>query len=133
MAVIDRCLGHQKYIAVFHFQRQHDEWIPLSHTGVGQCTDGAIRLGGNSTNRVTRDLEGTVEVCALGQWGTIAAPDNSYFGIEEATVVCRQLGLSDRGTYTRSFCNGHLVCKVVNVRYIGKQKVTIRLVLFYTR
>ncbi|KAL5499942.1 hypothetical protein EMCRGX_G011417 [Ephydatia muelleri] len=72
-------------------------WVTKS---VGQCTDGAIRLGGNSTNRVTRDLEGTVEVCALGQWGTIAAPDNRYFGIEEATVVCRQLGLSDRVLYS---------------------------------
>ena len=50
------------------------------------CNSGDIRLvGGNNP------LEGRVEVCFYNQWGTVC---DSFWGNEEARVVCRQLGYS---------------------------------------
>lgn len=37
-----------------------------------------------------------MEVCNNGRWGTVCDDD---FGTEEAKVVCRQLGFSDKGCY----------------------------------
>ena len=54
--------------------------------GGGECDKG-IRL----VNGATR-FEGRVEVCVNGVWGT--ACDDDFWGVEEATVVCRQLGFS---------------------------------------
>ena len=53
------------------------------------CHSGEIRLvGGRST------LEGRVEVCADGRWGTVC---DGGWGVNEATVVCRQLGYNTSG------------------------------------
>lgn len=47
------------------------------------CADGEIRLvDGRST------LEGRVEVCYGGVWGTVCS---NLWGVEDASVVCRQL------------------------------------------
>ena len=37
-----------------------------------------------------------MEICVEGFWGTVC---DSGFGIEEATVVCRQLGMKSSGIY----------------------------------
>ncbi len=65
-----------------------------NYAGTGLCTDGSIQLVGGANN-----LQGRVEVCNVGAWGTVC--DDS-FGTNDAQVVCRQLGYSSEGIYT---CN----------------------------
>lgn len=53
------------------------------------CATGQIRLvGGNIIN------EGRLEFCVNNEWGTVC--DDSFSSVD-ATVVCRQLGLSTTG------------------------------------
>ena len=53
------------------------------------CCDGSVRLSGGTVSN-----EGRVELCVSGQWKTVC--DNNW-SMNEARVVCRQLGYSDRG------------------------------------
>ena len=53
------------------------------------CTEGDVRLLEGSTS-----LEGRVEVCKNNGWGTVC---DDGWGKSDATVVCRQLGLSVAG------------------------------------
>ena len=55
------------------------------------CTTGDLRLLGGSTQ-----YEGRVEICNNNVWGTVC--DDSW-GTNDATVVCRQLGLQTNGSY----------------------------------
>ena len=53
------------------------------------CEYGGMRLVGGST-----DLEGNVEICVNGVWGTICDPS---WGATEAKVICTSLGYSEQG------------------------------------
>ena len=77
-------------------------------TQFANCSDGELRLmdGNDGTN-------GRVEICINNAWGSVC---DSGFSQEEATVVCRQLGLlQDEGitqcvTYICVF-HRNMVCK----------------------
>ena len=60
---------------------------PVYFTG---CTHGSIRLQGGSTS-----MNGRVEVCRNGDWGTVC---DDYWSTVDSDVACRQLGFSNSGT-----------------------------------
>ena len=55
------------------------------------CRDGDVRLRGGRHYR-----EGRVEVCRNQQWGRVC---DDEWDKNESTVVCRQLGFSEKGTF----------------------------------
>ncbi|XP_019720817.1 neurotrypsin-like [Hippocampus comes] len=57
------------------------------------CHQGAVRLVGDSSSN-----SGRVEVYLNGQWGAIC---DSHWSDRDASVICRQVGLSDIGTVLR--------------------------------
>ena len=67
-----------------------DILIKMMHFMYIDCDSGDIRLVGGHNS-----LEGRVEVCYSGVWGTVCS---ELWGEEEAIVVCRQLGHSSSGT-----------------------------------
>ena len=62
------------------------KWQKFLYLG---CTEGDIRLLEGTTH-----LEGRVSVCKNNAWGTVC---DSGWQTADATVVCRQLGLSVAG------------------------------------
>jgi deleted-in-malignant-brain-tumors protein 1 len=56
---------------------------------VSACEDGDVRLSGGRHYR-----EGRVEVCRNQQWGRVC---DDEWDTNDSTVVCRQLGLSEKG------------------------------------
>ena len=58
---------------------------------VTDCSNGSVRLTGWTGDEGKVVAEGTVELCLNQQW--VAVCDQSW-GQREATVACRQLGLT---------------------------------------
>ena len=85
-------------------------------TGEAPCTQGSIRLqrGTNSSGRV--------EVCHINVWGTVCG--DSYWGLTDAIVACRQLGLPTTGATNLSLSavpDGTRVSWLRNVRCDGTE------------
>lgn len=55
------------------------------------CREGYVRLAGGRNS-----LEGRIEVCHDGVWGTVC---NNHWEREDASVACRQLGHAHSGKY----------------------------------
>ena len=63
-----------------------------------RCEHGDLRLLSQGVP-VEEQLEGTLEICFAGNWGTIC---DDFWDDTDANVACRQLGFSDMGTCTYS-------------------------------
>lgn len=74
------------------------------------CSDGEIRVVNGSTA-----LQGRVEVCIDGNWGTVC---DASWGAGEAMVACRQLGFSPTGMYLHYTLHGSTVAILTPILYM---------------
>ena len=64
----------------------------------GPSSNGAMRLFNNGSTSLN-NTAGIVQVWNNGEWGNICF--DTTFGMNEANVICHQLGWSNATSYTR--------------------------------
>ena len=64
------------------------------------CIEGKVRLVEGNNDVSSSPLQGRVEICQNNTWGTVC--DNGW-DMNEAMVVCRQLGFSTAGKWLRIY------------------------------
>ncbi|MEE6488461.1 hypothetical protein FKM82_015234 [Ascaphus truei] len=88
----NHCRNPEGGLTPWCFYRQNSGVISWAHC---DCSQGALRLvGGQSHN------EGGVELYFNGLWGSVC---DGHWTDWDASVVCRQLGISEIGTAVKSF------------------------------
>ena len=87
-------------------------------TPPGNCTQGELRLMGGANL-----LEGRVEICINNAWGTIC---DNRFRMEEAMVICRQLGHSEGMLYSSKMSDCwwsiHILCPLASLSCLSVQQ-----------
>ena len=91
-------------------------FVDILIKGQAPCTQGSIRLFGGT------NIRGRVEVCHVNVWGGVCV--DSAWGLADALVACRQLGLPTTGATTHTVSavpDGSLVNWLKNVRCVGNE------------
>ena len=110
----DTCLGNCTFNGFANHNCQHSEDVSVNCT-TATAPSTEIRLIGGSSS-----LEGRVEVLYQGTWGTVC---DDLWSIEDAHVICRQLGYGAalQATSRASFGQGTGTIWLDNVQCIGNE------------
>ena len=102
----------------------HYNCWPILIAFVG-CVNGSIRVMGGSSS-----MEGRVEVCQNGDWGTVC--DDGWTTVD-ANIACRQLGFSNSGESNRIWPGliNDYICTLAS--FLGPHSATSLFLIHYCK